>query len=152
PAPGINVDPKVMAGIEKGACDVTAYNIIPGTKEQLYGTAHFVFWNWDFSKISVCGKTGTAQTGAAQPNGWFAAYAGKVGQKPDIAIAVIVERSREGSETAGPIVRRIIESCYHLPQEPWPNFWTWEYEPMADPNASDGGGPHTVPPPTPQKE
>jgi len=104
-------------------------------------TAHFVFYNWDetASQVRVCGKTGTAQTGQATPNGWFAAFAGRPGQKPDLAIAVMVEHSREGSETAGPIVRRIIESYYHLPQEPWPNYWTGPYDPMTNPGASDGG-------------
>ncbi len=148
PPTPMGLDPKVLAGIQKGLCDVTRQNIMPGTKNQNLGTAHFVFYNWDFGRIAVCGKTGTAQTGAAQPNGWFAAYAGRVDPKtntmiPEIAVVAIVERSREGSETAGPIVRRIIESYYKLPLEPYPDFWTGEYEAMPDPGASDGGGPHT---------
>ncbi len=141
----MQIKPEVMKGIEKGLCGVTALNIMPGTKNQNLGTAHFIFYNWDFNKVAVCGKTGTAQTGFAQPNGWFAAYAGKPGEKPDIAIAVIVERSREGSETAAPIVRRIIESYYGLPLEPWPEFWSYPYEAMPDPGASDGGGPRIAP-------
>jgi penicillin-binding protein 2 len=127
------LSPKTIKGIQEGLCAVTTDTKI--------GTAQFVFYNWDSSKVVVCGKTGTAQTGSNYPNGWFAAFAGKPGQKPDIAIAVLVERSREGSETAGPIVRRIVESYYHLPQEPWPEFWTYPYELMPDPSASDGGGP-----------
>ncbi|MCC7451928.1 MAG: hypothetical protein IT324_31260 [Anaerolineae bacterium] len=141
----MNIKPEVMKGVEQGLCAVTALNIMPGTKNQNLGTAHYIFYNWDFNKVAVCGKTGTAQTGFAQPNGWFSAYAGKPGEKPDLAIAVIVERSREGSETAAPIVRRIIESYYGLPIEPWPEFWSYPYEAMPDPGASDGGGPHIVP-------
>ncbi len=133
PAPmtNTNLPTPVLKGIQDGLCAV-----VTDTK---IGTANFVFYNWDSSKIVVCGKTGTAQTGSPYPNGWFTAYAGKPGQPPDIAIAVIVERSREGSETAGPIVRRIIESYYNLPQEPWPDFWSGTYQQMPDPNASDGG-------------
>jgi hypothetical protein len=63
---------------------------------------------------------------------------------PEIAVVAIVERSREGSETAGPIVRRIIEAYYKLPYEPYPDFWTGEYEAMVDPGASDGGGPPPI--------
>ncbi len=137
----MNLKPDVLKGIQQGLCDVPRENIIKGTKDQNLGTAHFVFYNWDFNNISVCGKTGTAQTGSRYPNGWFGAYGGKAGQKPDIAVVVLVERSREGSETAGPIVRRIIESYYKLPLEPWPEFWSYAYEEMADPGASDGGGP-----------
>ncbi len=141
----MNLDPEVLKGIKQGMCDVPSDKKVPGTKKQYLGTAHFVFYNWDFKQIAVCGKTGTAQTGAPQPNGWFAAYAGPIDPKtgetvPEIAIAVIVERSREGSETAGPIVRRIIESYYKMAQEPWPDFWYGAYDPMTDPNASDGGG------------
>ncbi len=143
PPDEMKISPAVIRGIQEGLCEVTAANRIPGTKDQNLGTAHFVFYNWDFNKITVCGKTGTAQTGFAQPNGWFAAYAGKTGAKPDIAVAVIVERSREGSETAAPIVRRIIEYYYDLPNEPWPDFWRGAYEAMPNPNVSDGGGPHT---------
>jgi penicillin-binding protein 2 len=141
-APGsMNLKPTVLKGIQQGLCDVPRKYVLPGTKDQNLGTANFIFYNWDFNRIAVCGKTGTAQTASNQPNGWFAAYAGKAGQKPDIAVVVIVERSREGSETAAPIVRRIVESYYKLPQEPWPEFWSYPYEDMPDPSASDGGGP-----------
>src|SRR5450432_228683 len=116
PVQSNGLSPSDLKGIQDGLCAV-----VTDTK---IGTANFVFYNWDSSQIAVCGKTGTAQTGEAYPNGWFTAYAGKPGQPPDIAIAVIVERSREGSETAGPIARRIIESYYKLPQEPWPDYWT----------------------------
>ena len=70
------------------------------------GTAEFVFRGL---RIPVYGKTGTAQTGVA-PHAWFAAYtdAGEA-NKPDIAVAVIVENGGEGSEWAAPIARRIIE-------------------------------------------
>ena len=57
----------------------------------------------------------------------------------DSKIAVLVEHGREGSETAGPIVRRIVEAYYHIPYNPWPEFWQEKYLDMADPNASDGG-------------
>jgi len=120
-----------IKGIQDALCAVTSDTKI--------GTANFVFYNWDFNQVEVCAKTGTAQTGSSFPNGWFTAFTRRPGSaKADLAIAVIVESSREGSETAGPIVRRIIESYYHLPQEPWPNYWTGAYDPMVDPNMSDG--------------
>ncbi len=148
PAPvatSMGLDPAVVKGIQQGMCDVVSDKIIPGPKKQYLGTAHFVFYNWDLGQIAVCGKTGTAQTGLPQPNGWFAAYVAPVDpktgeQRPELAIVVIVEHSREGSEVAGPIVRRIIESHYKLPLEPWPDYWTGNYVPMTNPDASDGVG------------
>jgi cell division protein FtsI/penicillin-binding protein 2 len=73
------------------------------------GTAEDVFRGFG---IPVHGKTGTAQTGV-QPHAWFAAYtdAGEP-NRPDIAVAVIVENGGEGSEWAAPIARRIMELYY----------------------------------------
>lgn len=124
------LSPQTIKGIQDALCAVTS--------DAKIGTANFVFYNWNFKRVEVCAKTGTAQTDTLYPNGWFTAFTRLSGQKADLAIALLVEHSREGSETAGPIVRRIIESYYHLPQEPWPDYWTSPYEPMVDPNLSDG--------------
>jgi penicillin-binding protein 2 len=127
----MEVDPKVLEAVRKGLCLVT--------QDPDIGTAHWFLDNWNFNKIQLCGKTGTAQTGSPYPNGWFVAYAGLPGKAPDIVIAVLVERGREGSETAGPIVRRIVESYYKIPYNPYPRFWSENYVPLADPNkVSDG--------------
>ncbi len=141
----IGIDPKVLAGIQQGLCNVT--------QDKNLGTAQWFMWNWDFSRINVCGKTGTAQS-TAHPNGWFAAYAGPAGKPPEIAVVSLVEHGREGSETAGPIVRRIIEAYYGIhfgrpsasdlffnedAYNPYPPFWTQPYIEMADPNMTDGG-------------
>jgi penicillin-binding protein 2 len=133
----IGIQPTVLKGIQAGLCGVVS--------DPKLGTANFVFdYDWDPTIVTVCGKTGTAQTGSPYPNGWFAAYASRTGKDPDIAVVVLTEHSREGSETAGPIVRRIIESYYKLPLTHWPNFWYAPYDPMKDPDASDGGGPRTT--------
>lgn len=126
----IGLGPAELDAINQGLCGATT--------DKKIGTAEWFLDNWNFNRIELCGKTGTAQTGTTHPNGWFAAIAGPPG-KPEIAVVVLVEHGREGSETAGPIVRRIVEAYYHLPYNPWPLFWSQPYVPMADPNASDGG-------------
>ncbi len=75
------------------------------------GTADFVFKG---SKISVAGKTGTAQVGKKddKPHTWFAAYA--PADNPKIAVVVFVEHGREGSYTSAPIVRKIVEGYFAL--------------------------------------
>lgn len=141
PAPeDVGIDKTVLQAIQSSLCAVT--------QDSTLGTAQFVFSNWSDpntpslkQRIGVCAKTGTAQSGGQQPNGWFAAYAGRAGT-PDIAVVVFTQSSREGSETSGPIARRIIEAYYGFPSyEPWPKYWTGAYDPLTDPNSSDGGGP-----------
>jgi penicillin-binding protein 2 len=75
------------------------------------GTAYRAFRG---SKIVVAGKTGTAEIlKTGEPHSWFAAYA--PADNPKIAVVVIAEHGGEGSTTAAPIVREIVEKYFALP-------------------------------------
>lgn len=76
------------------------------------GTARFNIRGLQFN---VAGKTGTAESGSGLPHAWFAGYTMNAAntQKPDIAIAIIVENEGEGSEYAVPLFRAMVETYYY---------------------------------------
>ena len=71
------------------------------------GTAYYTLGNF---AIPVAAKTGTAESGAVEPHAWFAGYSlYNSPDKPDIAVAVLVDNKGEGAEWAAPIFRRVME-------------------------------------------
>ncbi|NLE52622.1 MAG: hypothetical protein GX613_14585 [Chloroflexi bacterium] len=113
----LDFDPSLFELIQQAMCNVT---LDPN------GTARYIYHDWyEFHEtdVVVCGKTGTAQSGGVgqKPGAWFAAFAPQ--DDPEIAIAVVVENSCEGSEVSSPIVARIVEDYYGLPHYEYPSFW-----------------------------
>ena len=88
-------------------------NALTGVTSQSGGTAYYAFQGFPFSKVTVAGKTGTAQRAPLQDTSWFAALVGPVAN-PQHVIVVMVEQGGHGSTTAAPITRSIIEDMYHL--------------------------------------
>lgn len=125
--------------VRQGMCMVTDSSVYGRTSGERLGTAWFVFSDPDNfpAPYTVCGKTGTSQTGRIEPMGWFVAYA--PAENPQIAIAAMIEYSREGSETAAPIVRRVLDAYFNNPNPaPFPEWWTREYIPLNIPEGSTG--------------
>lgn len=90
------------------------------------GTAHLQLGTIPYR---VYGKTGTAQNPFGDSHAWFAGYTGVGNEnRPDIAVAVIMENAGEGSEMAAPVFRRAVSLYfsnyanpgYTLPWEAYP--------------------------------
>jgi cell division protein FtsI/penicillin-binding protein 2 len=108
------------------------------------GTAYRTFRGVNYN-VKVYGKTGTAQTSEGQlPHAWFIGFTDqRRDDKPDIAIAVIVENMGDGSEFAAPIFRRLTDVYFFgAPQYSYP----WEsprfvFDPTYfEPEPEEGGG------------
>jgi penicillin-binding protein 2 len=87
-----------------------------GVTSEPGGTALAAFEGATFSSA---GKTGTAETPDEKPHAWFAGYAPV--EAPQIAVAVIVENSGEGSVFAAPICRKVMEAFFYGPPAPEPS-------------------------------
>ncbi|MBP1930409.1 peptidoglycan D,D-transpeptidase FtsI family protein [Ammoniphilus resinae] len=73
------------------------------------GTAYYTFKDF---VIPVAAKTGTAQTGTENDNSLIAGYAPS--NNPEIAFVVIVPKGGSGSDTSGPISRKILEAFFQV--------------------------------------
>lgn len=78
------------------------------------GTAAVAFEGFPHDRVFVSGKSGTAQMKPRQPFSWFAATA-RAGDK-EIVVVALVEEGGTGSQIAAPIVRRVIESHFDVPE------------------------------------
>jgi penicillin-binding protein 2 len=122
---------------------VTPNGTLPLSPEQL-ATIRESLWNvthagsgtathrFQDMPVPVAGKTGTAEAPPNPPHAWFVGYApaeayttpdGRSLDGPEIAVAVILENTGEGSEAAAPLFRRIVELYYGI--EP-PARFPWE--------------------------
>lgn len=57
---------------------------------------------------TVGGKTGTAETGTGTAHSWFIGFAGKDPNRPQYAIAAMVEEGGEGTRVALPLARQVL--------------------------------------------
>lgn len=76
------------------------------------GTGKGAFAGFPFDRVSVAGKTGSAEIAGKQPTAWFIAYA--PADKPQYVIAVMIEEGGHGVAAAAPVARNIIENIYGI--------------------------------------
>jgi penicillin-binding protein 2 len=76
------------------------------------GTAAGAFNGFDFDKVAVAGKTGTAEVYGKQDTSWFASFA--PAGHPRYAVVVMVSQAGQGGQVAAPAVRNIYEGIYGL--------------------------------------
>ena len=94
--------------------------------EEQRGTGYWAMQGLD---IPVSGKTGTAQTPTGNSHAWFAGFSRQNDpDRPDIAVAVIIENGGEGSAMAAPVFRRAVSLYFSDYADP-SGLMPWESEP-----------------------
>lgn len=120
----VNLSDDVWQVVREGMCGVPI--------DSTFGTAISSFGDAPFTS---CGKTGTAEAGArgsgVPPHAWYVSFAPR--ENPQIATVVVVPNSREGSEVAAPITRRILDFYFNVSPKPYPDWWAGEYVPLEAP-------------------
>jgi penicillin-binding protein 2 len=78
------------------------------------GTGESAFQGFPFDRITVGGKTGTAEVNGKQDTAWFASFAGLPGQPARYVAVVMVTQGGQGGLTSAPIVRHLWDGIFGL--------------------------------------
>jgi penicillin-binding protein 2 len=104
PPVDIGLDPEIRKIVMLGLSDAVM------TEE---GTAFDAFEGFDFGRLPIAGKTGTAETcTACEPQNTAVFSALVPANDPEYVITVFIEKGDTGGSTAAPIAREIIEYMY----------------------------------------
>jgi penicillin-binding protein 2 len=76
------------------------------------GTARGAFAGFDFRKVAIAGKTGTAEVYGKKDTAWFASFA--PADSPRLVTVVMITQAGTGGQYAAPAVRQIWESIFGL--------------------------------------
>jgi cell division protein FtsI/penicillin-binding protein 2 len=90
------------------------------------GTATYQFRS---VSANIAGKTGTAENPLGNTHAWFAGYTfNEDPNRPDIAVAIVLENAGEGSEMAAPLFRRVVSLYFSNGSNPGGTM-PWEEDP-----------------------
>ncbi|MGZ8752055.1 MAG: penicillin-binding protein 2 [Acidimicrobiia bacterium] len=111
----VPLTPKATVAFPDGARDAILSGLRGAVSDEK-GTASAVFSGFPLEQFDLAGKTGTAEVTGKQDTSVFAAItpADPAPDQPQYVVVAIVEEGGFGADTAGPIVRRVVEALNGL--------------------------------------
>ncbi|MDX6430981.1 MAG: penicillin-binding protein 2 [Streptosporangiaceae bacterium] len=103
--PKLPVNPEVLTYLRKALAGVPTE-----------GTAKGAFAGFDFKKVAIAGKTGTAEVYGKKDTAWFASFA--PADSPRLVTVVMISQAGTGGQYAAPAVRQIWEAIFGLRGQP----------------------------------
>lgn len=118
------VRPSVGGSFRPAASERRQVNLSPQVWEQLHRAMESVVAFGSGrgvarKDLTIGAKTGTAQNPHGEDHAWFTCYAGKKGEPPSLALAVIVENGGLGSQVAGPVAQRMLAAAFPAGNPSW---------------------------------
>jgi peptidoglycan glycosyltransferase len=101
--------------LQRGGSGGTARLLSSGTAERIGDMMEYnvlyEYGQWNFPGLSVCAKTGTAETGNGASHAWFVGY---LNDGPPLAFAVVVEHGGGGLAAAGAVANTVLQKAVTL--------------------------------------
>ena len=108
------------------------------------GTGYAAFQGFPLDKVTVGGKTGTAEVAGKMDTAWFASFGGPAGQPAQYAVVAMVSQGGQGGVTSAPIVRQIYDGIYGFDGNPSSHMPHDQYA-AAGPAIPNGAPPSALP-------
>ena len=101
---------RVIKEIEAEESVYTTPETAKRLEEMMRGAVKDNYGDWNFSGMTVCGKTGTAEVSDTEkPHSWFLGFSQD--ENCPLAIVVVVENGGWGATTAIPIASKVMKAA-----------------------------------------
>jgi peptidoglycan glycosyltransferase len=108
---GVLTEPTLLEGGSGGQTRLLAADTAEQIGDMMSYNVAYAYGQWMFPGLSVCAKTGTAETGSGASHAWFVGY---LDDGPPLAFAVVVEHGGGGLAAAGAVANTVLQKAVTL--------------------------------------
>lgn len=108
---GVLTEPTLLKGGSNGTTRLLSAETAERIGDMMDYNVVYAYGQWNFPGLSICAKTGTAETGSGTSHAWFVGY---LNDGPPLAFAVVVEHGGGGLAAAGPVANTVLQKAVTL--------------------------------------